>query len=216
MKKFFMRMIIACMMATNCIGMTTSALAATPTKVSKSVETSTLNESTKKIYYAKYIEIAKEVSKETGLDISILPMDEFHNDDWRTPNEYRKFLTKIANCNIRVNNSSDTQLFSNDTCIKYASIEEQDIPYTIAITGKFTTQYNSNIKRQLFANVTSISSSISNSNVKWSQTDYNYLFIESGRTCRVYIVGDLTMGGAAFKNKIAYVEFYCDNRGGLC
>ena len=58
--------------------------------------TAPLDEVTKQAYYQEYIKIAAEVSKETELDISVLPMDAFQEEDWRTPEQFRNIITEVA------------------------------------------------------------------------------------------------------------------------
>ena len=156
-----------------------------------------------------------EVSKETGIDISVLRMDEFCDDDWCTPDEYRNFLTKIATMDININTPSDVQTFSNNSCRKSVTIREQNTSFTIDVTGNFRTQYNKDLRRQMFADVTSVSSSMRSSSGRWTQTSYDYLFMDSSRTCGINVVGDLTIASATFRNKTAHVEFYCDSEGGI-
>lgn len=62
--------------------------------------TSSLDEATKQTYYQEYIKIAAEVSKETELDISVVPMNEFQEEDWRTPEQFRNIITEVANWNL--------------------------------------------------------------------------------------------------------------------
>ena len=59
--------------------------------------TAPLDEATKQTYYQEYIKIAAEVSKETELDISVVPMNEFLEEDWRTPEQFRNVITEVAN-----------------------------------------------------------------------------------------------------------------------
>ena len=63
--KWFVRIVLICIMAISCIGMSVSASAATLhwTKRSKK--------------HTMRVEIAKDVTKETELDIFLLPLDKF-------------------------------------------------------------------------------------------------------------------------------------------
>ena len=60
----------------------------------------TVDEDIRLSYYAEYIQIAEEVSKETGIDISVLPMDEFKDEDWKTPQAFRAFITEIGRAHV--------------------------------------------------------------------------------------------------------------------
>lgn len=206
MKKFFFTTTI-CMVIMSCIGMFTPVWATTPP-----ISSDDLDDATKEMYYEQYVEIAKEVSEETEIEISVLPMDTFTDEDWRTPNEYHQLLTKIANWDMTIPLSSDENA---SICTKYSSITEQGNIYSVNVTGQFTTQYDNYRQRQLFANITDFSSASSISSTQWSQIGYEYIFIDSSRICQVVFSGDLTIGGTTFHKKLIYVEFECSYRGGI-
>ncbi|MBU5436026.1 hypothetical protein [Pseudoflavonifractor sp. MSJ-37] len=165
-------------------------------------------------YHAEYIQIAREVSKETGIDVSVLPMDEFSDEDWRTPDEFRAFITEIANSKIVCDGSYDgPQPYSRDYTTKTASVEAEGLKYTISITGSFVTQLNSSTHRQHFDSITSITSRSTSSTATWTQTGYTGKMMDAARTYAITVSGRLKVGGALFSNKLAYVEFYCNSTG---
>ena len=201
-KKSMVLMIVAIM----CIGISTEVYAATNS-------TSTLGQETKEVYYLEYIKIAKEVSKETGIDISVLPMNEFQEEDWRTPEEFRSFITEVAQWNLTCTIPDSIQTYSNTSATKKATVTASGKKYDLAITGKFTTSLN--LGRQYFSGVRSITSRLTGSVGTWTQTGYEYKSIDAGRTYAITVSGKLKIAGASFSNKLAYVEFYCNAQGAV-
>ena len=47
----------------------------------------------------------------------------------------------------------------------------------------------------------------------WTQTGYESQSLDSARTYAITVSGKLTVAGAVFSNKTAYVEFYCGATG---
>lgn len=171
-----------------------------------------LDELTKQEYYAEYIEIAKEVSKETELDIVVLPMSEFKEKDWRTPEEFQKYITEVANWRL-ICNEVGIQPYSTATATKSAKVIAGGDTHSIDITGSFKTQLNASTGRQHFAGINYISSRMSGSVGTWKQTGYEYEIIDGARTYAIHVSGELTIAGVKFLNKLAYVEFYCSATG---
>lgn len=171
-----------------------------------------LDELTKREYYAEYNEIAKEVSKETELDIVVLPMDEFKEEDWRTPEEFRKYITEVAKWRL-ICTEVGIQPYSTATATKSAKVTADGDTHSIDITGSFKTQLWASTGRQHFAGINSITSKMSGRVGTWKQTGYEYELIDSARTYAIHVSGELTIAGAKFLNKLAYVEFYCSNTG---
>lgn len=200
MKKL-LTVIMACIMMVGCLGV--PAFAAEPG----------LDDETKKEYYAEYIKIAEEVSRETELDISVLPMDEFAEEDWRTPEEFRNFITTIANWKIEFTDVSDIQPYSSASKTKEAEVTADKHTYKLSVTGSFETVLNTTTGRQHFNKVISITSRMVGSTGSWKQTGYEAKTLDAARTYKITISGELTIGGAKFKNKLATVEFYCSSTG---
>ena len=188
----------------------TSAFAA---PVTEGVE---LDEQTKQEYYAEYNEIAKEVSKETELDIVVLPMSEFQEEDWRTPEEFQKYITEVANWRlICTETEAGIQLYSTATATKSAKVTADGDTHYIDITGSFKTQLNTSTGRQHFAGINYITSKMSGRVGTWVQTGYERELIDGARTYAIHVSGELTIAGAKFLNKLAYVEFYCSDTGSV-
>ena len=201
MKKQIIGMVLVCVMV---IGMSASASAATLT----------LDEETKEEYYLEYIEIAKEVSKEAELDISVLPIDEFQEEDWRTPQEFRDFITEVAYWHLTCTDNGDNTLTrSTASATKSTTVIADGRSYTLSITGSFKTDLNTSVGQQRFSGINSITSKLTGSTGTWMQTGYESQSMDAARTYGVTVSGKLTIAGAVFSNKLAYVEFYCNGQG---
>ena len=201
MKKQIIGIVLVCVMV---IGMSASASAATLT----------LDEETKEEYYLEYIEIAKEVSKEAELDISVLPIDEFQEEDWRTPQEFRDFITEVAYWHLTCTDNGDNTLTrSTASATKSTTVIADGRSYTLSITGSFKTDLNTSVGQQRFSGINSITSKLTGSTGTWMQTGYESQSMDAARTYGVTVSGKLTIAGAVFSNKLAYVEFYCNGQG---
>ena len=201
MKKQIIGMVLICVMV---IGMSASASAATLT----------LDEETKEEYYLQYIEIAKEVSKESELDISVLPIDEFQEEDWRAPQEFRDFITEVAYWHLTCTDSGyDTLTRSTASATKSTTVTADGRSYTLSITGSFKTDLNTSFGQQRFSGINSITSKLTGSTGTWTQTGYESQSMDAARTYGITVSGKLTIAGAVFSNKLAYVEFYCNGQG---
>lgn len=201
MKKQIIGMVLICVMV---IGMSASASAATLT----------LDEETKEEYYLEYIEIAKEVSKESELDISVLPIDEFQEEDWRAPQEFRDFITEVAYWHLTCTDSGDDTLTrSTASATKSTTVTADGRSYTLSITGSFKTDLNTSFGQQRFSGINSITSKLTGSTGTWTQTGYESQSMDAARTYGITVSGKLTIAGAVFSNKLAYVEFYCNGQG---
>lgn len=189
-----------------CIGMYTGVYAATNSN-------SILEQEIKEAYYLEYIKIAKEVSEGTGLDISVLPMNEFKEEDWRTPEEFRSFITEVAQWDLTCTILESIQTYSNVTATKETTVTASGQSRTLAITGNFTTSLNYDTGRQHFSSVESVTSRLKGGTGTWTQTGYEYKSLDGARTCRVTVSGKLKIAGAVFSNKLASAEFYCNSQG---
>lgn len=186
-----------------CLGLSLPAYAVTPD----------LDEATKAIYYAEYLKIAQEVNQEMDACISVNPMDELSDEDWMEPEEFRAFIEAVAGWTIICTEPGPNPR-STSSATKSSSISIEGSTYTISITGSFTTQYNQYQDRQFFASCSSITSSYSGGgNGSWTQTGYEAIQIDGGRTYYVDVSGTFKLAAVTFKNKIARAEFYCSSVG---
>lgn len=165
-----------------------------------------LSETTKEEYYAEYTEIAAEIADKTDRDISVLPMYQFTEEDWVTPEEFRSLLTAFADWRIVC---TEAQSRSKASATKLSALTLDDREYTVAITGDFDTTNSSN--RLYFSGIRSITSGMQGA--IWEQTGYECRCIDASRTYAVYVSGQFTVAGAVFENVLAYTEFYCSAAG---
>jgi len=180
-----------------------------------------LSEDIRLSYYAEYTKIAEEVSRETGVDISVLPMDEFKDEDWKTPQAFRDFITEVANWRLSCVVSEDPCKLVDKPAAYNATISKtktskvtaEGTSYDLSVTGEFETAFNSTTERQHFSKVVSITSELGGRTGTWKQTGYEYESIDGNRTIATHVSGTLTIAGAVFRNKVAYVEFYCSATG---
>jgi hypothetical protein len=202
MKKI-LKAALAYLMAISCLSVCGFASAAAP-----------LDEATKQAYYAEYLEIAQEVALETELDISVLPFDEFQDEDWRTPEEFRNFITEVANWNLAGTYTSEPAMTrSTASATKTTTVTADGHNYTLAITGNFETGLNTSTGRQHFSSINSITSKLAGYTGTWKQTGYEAQPLDAARTFAITVSGELTIAGTVFANKLAYVEFYCSSTG---
>lgn len=166
------------------------------------------SETAKQDYYEKYTEIVADVASKTERDISLLPMDEFTEEDWLPPEEFRSLITALANW-VKDCNELDSSSKASATKSSKITIDGRD--YSLSITGDFNTAFRSYTERYHFSGLNSFTSSMQGGT--WEQTGYEYLRIDAGRTYAAYISGEYTVAGAVFENVLAYVEFYCGANG---
>lgn len=173
-----------------------------------------VDDATKEAYYAEYIKIAKEVSKDTGTEISVRPINKLSDTDWITPEAFRHLITEIANWDMHCTNAKDEQLLPTNCMIKTSTIHIDGKNYTVSISGTFATQLNDWTSRQEISGTPSISSNFSPDGT-WTQIGDTYIIQEAGRVCEVIVSGTLDIGAATFHNKLVSTEFYCSAQGGI-
>lgn len=167
-----------------------------------------LDEVTKQEYYAKYTEIAAEVASETERDISVLPREEWKEENWLPPEEFRSLITAMATWRI---DCTEVKVSCASCATKSSTMAVNGRNYTVSIQGDFKTPLNDTTNRVNFGKINSIASAMTGGT--WKQTGYEFLIGDAGRTCMVYVSGELTVSGVAFKNVLAYTEFYCGAAG---
>lgn len=175
--------------------------------------TTELNEATKQEWYQEYQEIIKEVSAESEFGLTLSPYEDFEEGDWKTPEEFRDFAEAMANAHVEFASELAPGPQSSGSATKRAYITVQNVRYGIDITGRFTTQYDSNQGRQLFSGTPSFTSKAAG-NGSWSQIGTEWSFIDSGRTCSATISGNFTIAGVG-GIYLARTEFYCSAQGNI-
>lgn len=202
MKTYLNRVLSIVVVAAMCLSLSISVCASP----------SELNEDLKSQYYAEYLKIAAEVSKEADQDISVIPIDQFKDEDWLSPEEFRNMLEAIAGWKIVCNETGPETRSVSKT--KTASITADNRTYKISVSGSFITKYVEEYHAQRFKGIESLTSKASGDGT-WTQTGYEHNLVELGRTYQITVSGTFKVAGAVFRNKLVYVEFYCDAQGGV-
>lgn len=170
------------------------------------------------VYYEEYKKIVEKISSDTGVELTLLPAEEFAEEDWRTPEEFERVIREFATAEIVVENSDDIMdllsgVRSGVSASKNISfMVDGSVSTTIKIKASFTTQYSSG--RQYISGVSSISSSKASGSGTWKQFGSDYILLDAGRTAQVSVSGTITYAGAS-ANKLLTVEFYCGATGGI-
>lgn len=174
----------------------------------------TISQTEKENYYAQYLKIAEEVSKDTGRMVGVIPLEEFSENEWVTPNEFRKRALALANLSVNTV-PGDTGIQSTGSDTHTETFRVDSVTETLYIHGSFETQYNSTLDRQLFAGVNSISSYLSSSSSgDWEQLDYDYDLLDGGRTYYITVAGEYTRLGL-YTNVYVDTYFYCSANGAV-
>ena len=117
----------------------------------------------KSMYYEEYKKIVEEVSSDTDVELTLLPAEDFADEDWRTPDEFEKIVRAFATAEIAVNKNDDITDLASETRYAVAAsknvsfIVENNADVTIKIKADFSTQYHAG--RQYVSSVSNISSS---------------------------------------------------------
>lgn len=172
----------------------------------------------KSMYYEEYKKIVEEVSSDTDVELTLLPAEDFADEDWRTPDEFEKIVRAFATAEIAVNKNDDITDLASETRYAVAAsknvsfIVENNADVTIKIKADFSTQYHAG--RQYVSSVSNISSSEATGNGTWQQKGSAYLLLDAGRTAQISVSGNLSYSGVS-QEKIITVEFYCSAAGGV-
>ena len=171
------------------------------------------------VYYEEYKKIVEKISSDTGVELTLLPAEEFAEEDWRTPEEFERVIREFATAEIVIEDSDDDimDLLSGARSAVSASknvsfVWGSSVSTTIKIKASFSTQYSSG--RQYISGVSSISSSKASGNGTWKQFGSDYVILDAGRTAQVSASGTISYAGAS-TNKLLTVEFYCSATGGI-
>ena len=168
--------------------------------------------------YAQYVEIAKAVSEESLCPVFVVPMAEFRNEDWVSPEQYRIEMEKIVkSLEISVNAKKDANMideYSSASATKTATATYTGGSLNIAITGSFNTQYSQSLDRQIFSGINYINAVKKSGNGTWTYKGYERSLIDGGRTYSVSVAGNIQIGTNVYST-VAHVKFYCSATGGI-
>ncbi|AMQ06716.1 hypothetical protein [Sporosarcina psychrophila] len=183
-----------------------------------------ITEEQKQQYYQQYVEIVeKAMEKKTGLSIGVAPIEEFKESDWVEPAEFEKriqygeevFLATEREKLAAVSNDLKPAVtHPNGETTKAKYLYFPDILEEIEVTAIFDTQLDEDKSRQLFSNVSAISTKIVSSSGKWEQTFQKATLLDGGRTYRIYIEGIFDLNNLTFE-KAFTIEFQCDEFGNI-
>lgn len=181
---------------------------------------SELTQEQKEEYHKQYIDIVEEVMEtHPGTILEVVPLNEFAEEDWVEPKEFRKLAIKRANMVFTESKKSSPELSTEITTMsttqatKSKSFKASGTTASISITGSFTTIYNDIIDRQVFGSVNSITSR-STSIGTWTQTGYTPQRLDTSRTYGITVGGKYKLNGITTSHNV-YVEFYCSSTGGV-
>lgn len=206
-----MKRLTAMMLAiATCLSLSVSAFAAPSEAVESQQAAVILDEATKLAYHAEYQKIAEEVNEELNAYISVNPMEDFAENEWVTPEEFREIITAIASWNI-VCTDTAMSARSMSSATKTDTIEISGKSYTIAITGRFSTMLVNS--RQVFDGIDTITSEADSSVGTWTQTGYESALLDQRRTYSITVSGTFVVAGATFRNMLAEADFYCGATG---
>lgn len=178
-----------------------------------------LDVETKSKYYQEYLKIAETISQSENIPVRVIPMEEFQEDNWVTPEEFEDSISKTLDA-ITVSPATEAVVLSASSRsiaskTKNTSITINNSNYSISITGSFNTQYNSTTGRQQFSSTSSITSSIGGA-ASWNQSSYDSTFIDGNRTAVVYVTGYIRpIGSSTEYQRTCSVEFYCNENGSI-
>ena len=168
--------------------------------------------------YAQYVEIARNVSEESLYNVSVVPMAEFGDEDWISPEQYQIDMEKIVkSLKISVNNKKEANMideYSSASATKTATATYTGGSLNIAITGSFNTQYSESLDRQIFSGINYINAVKKSGNGAWTYKGYDRSLIDGGRTYSVSVAGNIQIGTNVYST-VAHVKFYCSATGGI-
>jgi len=181
-----------------------------------------LTDEEKKQYYKEYVEIVERaMQKKPGLSTSVVPIEEFDDKYWVTPEEFEEMIQEGVEQHLATEREKiDNMLITPEPVITNADGSTTKTTYiyfpnllkTIEVTGYFETQYNEVSKRQLFKSADNISTTLTYPEGDWVQTSYNASLIDGGRTYSIRIEGYFDYVGLHYE-KAFTIEFNCDVNG---
>jgi len=163
--------------------------------------------------YTQYLEAAKEISAETGVTLTVIPMAEFEEDDWTSLEDFKKYLKYRAGLKFEplIYTTDHVSVNSNESATK--TVTSADGTVAIDITGDFRTEYIDFYDRELFIGIDDpISYLTNNSTDKWTQLGYEILLLDGRRTYYILVGGEYKAGGVATEHRIS-TYFYLKEDG---
>lgn len=181
-----------------------------------------MTEVQKQQYYAKYKTIVQRaMEQKTGLALSVPPIEELKDSDWKTPEEYENMIQNMMEQHLITERERIAGMASylepaatvNGETTKSTYIYFPDILKEIKVTATFDTAYNTKLNRQLFVSVDNVSSQITNQG-EWKQTSYEASLVDGGKTYIIRVEGIFTLNNLSFEKQFT-IEFHCDEFGNI-
>lgn len=171
------------------------------------------NDVNRETLYAQYLEAAEEVSAETGVDLTVIPMVEFEEDDWISLENFKKYLRYRAALKFEslIYTTDNVSANSNETTKK--TVTSEDGTVSIDIISDFRTEYIDFHDRELFIGIDDpISYLTNNGKGKWTQLGYEILLLDGRRTYYILVGGEYRAGGVATEHRVS-AYFYLKEDG---
>lgn len=175
-------------------------------------------------YHKQYIKIVEEaMEKKLGLSLSVPPIEEFKEEEWKTPEEYEIMIQNIIVEHLKREREKIAAMSSylkpavtnmNGETTKSTYVYFSDFLREIEVTAKFDKQYSAVLDRQIFVTVDNVSSKLASSRGKWEQTSYEASLVDDGQKYRIQIEGVFELNNISFEKEFI-IEFNCDEFGNI-
>lgn len=157
-----------------------------------------------------------EIAMDHDMNFELLPMEEFEERDWVTPEKFKEHLKYMASLRFEVDKSEQAaESYTFET--PYKRTAEKDIRLIsadgksaaiIKIKGEPETDFDERARRQVFVEFDSVTSFMESGIGSWEHLGYERYYSDGFRTCMVIIGGTYKSGGASMQ-LTGNVYFYC-------
>ncbi|WP_341300854.1 hypothetical protein MHB44_21720 [Lysinibacillus sp. FSL H8-0500] len=183
-----------------------------------------LTDEVKKQYYQEYVKIIDEVmAAKPGMNISVVPIEQFEDDFWVTPEDFRKDIQSWVDHHLATEREKIDEMLrgnpapvitnENGHVTKKTYMYFSDILIAIEVTGNFKTAYHASRNRQIFSSVQDISTKLTEiTRGAWKQTSSKATLLDGGRTIEIQIEGIFEYNTIRYEKRFT-IEFYCDENG---
>ncbi|UPW84451.1 hypothetical protein [Lysinibacillus sp. Ag94] len=172
---------------------------------------SELTQKQKESYYNEYVSIIEETNSKYDKDLKIAPIQEFTQEDWKSPEEFKKIVTDMASQEwVPVPKGNDITPFASSVGTKRVTKYLSGVSVEITVTGSFYTVLSGD--RQVFGNIQSITSKADKGT--WTQLSYSPKLLDLNRTYSIDIGGNFVYNKVTDSTNI-HVEFFCTPTGAI-
>ncbi|MCI8285291.1 MAG: hypothetical protein HFE90_08540 [Firmicutes bacterium] len=184
--------------------------------IHKSFAAPNLTDERKAKLYEQYKIKLFEIAMDHNMNFELLPMEEFEERDWVTPEKFKEHLEYMANLEFKVNESewaeeeNFTVLWPMRAVNKSVKVISTDgsIAAVIKVRGELQTDLDERAKRQVFSEFNSVTSSMERGMGSWEHLGYERCYADGFRTCMVIIGGTYKSRGVSMQ-RTAGINFYC-------